>query len=408
MTMTAPPRTSKAAAIVPSTATNLREMERELNLIFLERTEVLRALFVTLLAAANGFILGPPGTAKSEMLEMLCMSFPGAKYFRVLMDKMMGKEDIAGAIDVPDYVKNGHWGRDITDTLMDCHLALLDETGNTGPLVMNTMLTAMNERRNKPNGKWIDIPAISIFGASNFYLEDMPAAWDRFLTRVEVDDIQEDANFEIFLARKAGTIAIPPITTLVALADLQYAIKHDVPAVTLPSGVQDAIRQLRVDLRGEGINASTRRWGQATRLVQANAFLEGRTVADEDDLQPLQHCLWENPTDRLTVKRKVLALTSPVTKLAVELAGMLDSISAEVDARTGMNVSTSDRAAYGGTAQFEINEIQTKLTEGLEDANRQGRSTTQLAAVGQQIKTLRAKVYVVCMNVTPERAANMP
>lgn len=390
-----------------STDASLRSLELQLNEIFLERRDPIRALLITLLAAENGFILGPPGTAKSELLEMLCKSFIGAKYFRVLLDKMMGKEDLAGAINVPDYVQNGHWGRDVTDTLMDADVALLDEVGNTGPMVMNLLLTAMNERRNKPNGQWIDIPLISSFGASNFYLQDMPAAWDRFLVRFEVEDLQDDASFEEFIARQCGK-ARPQISTFIPLEDLRHAIGIEVPKVIVPAGVQDAIGQLRSDLRAESINASTRRWGKLPRLIQASAYLNGRTVADEDDLQIAQHVLWDQPSDRDTVRRKVLAFTSPVTKAAMELEAQLDSISAEVDARSGQATSIAERAAYGGTAHYEIGEITTKLTATLEQANRDQRDTSALHAVSDKIKALRTKVYVQCMNVPADRAAAMP
>lgn len=404
MTVAAPPRPTTTAT---PTYQLLCQLETELNASFLERNEAIRALIITLLAGENGFILGPPGTAKSELLEALCRAILGAKYFRTLMDKQMGKEDLGGAIDVPDYIANGHWGRDVTDTLMDAHVALLDEAGNTGPMVMNMLLTALNEGRNKPNGVWQDIPLISAFGASNYWLEDMPAAWDRFLVRFEVDDLQEDASFETFYARQCGTVARPTISTLINLADLQHAIGVEVPKVIIPAGVQDAVRQLRTDLRGESIIPSTRRLGKTAKLIKASAYLNGRTVADEDDLQVLQHVLWENVADKLTVKRKVLALTSPITRTALELAAQLDSISAEVDARRGQNTSMEDRAAYGGTAQFELNEVQSKLTKTLEQANREQRSTVALDQVADQVKSVRTKIYIECMNVTPERAARM-
>lgn len=385
----------------------LRSLETELNMIFLERRDAIRALLIALLSKQNGFILGPPGTGKSELLETLCKAFIDAKYFRILLDKMMGKEDIAGAISVPDYVQKGDWHRDVTDTLMDAHLALLDEVGNTGPMIMNLMLTALNERRNKPNGVWQDIPLISAFGASNFELEDSPASWDRFLIRFKVEDIQDDANFEILFGRKCGTLVTPQVTTLINLADLQHAIAHEVPKVIVPTGVQEAVRSLRADLRAEGITVSTRRNLQFARTIQASAYLDGRMTADEDDLLIGQHILWEQFTDQKTVQRTVLAYGSPIRKLAGELATQLDSISAEVDSRSGQKSSIEDRAAYGGTAHHEINEIQTKLTKAVEDANREGRNTSMFDPVSDQIRSVRAKVYVQCMNVTPERAAMM-
>lgn len=405
MTVATKPRPATVASPLGLNV-QLLELERELNTVFLARRDPIRTLLTCLLAAEHAFILGPPGTAKSELLEAICRAFIDAKYFRVLMDRQMGKEEIAGAIDVPDYVATGHWGRNTTDTIADAHIAFLDEVGNTGPLVMNMLLTAMQERMNKPNGQWVSIPLISLFGASNYWLEDMPAVWDRFPVRFEVGYLVEDADFDALYERACLPETRPRITTQIALQALQSAIAKDVPAVIVPPGVRDAIRQLRSDLRGESIIVSDRRWAKTAKLIKASAFLNGRSTADEDDLQILKHVLWEQPSDQLTVARKVLGLQSEVARAAADMGSMLDSILAEVDARRGMKIT--ERAAHGGTAQFELNQVQERLTATLEKANREGRSTDALEALGRQIRQVRTQVYITCMNIDADRAASLP
>lgn len=386
-------------------AVELRQLETELNVFFLERRDPIRTTLTCMLAAANGFILGPPGTGKSLMLETICRAIVGAKYWRILLDRQMGKEDSFGAHDIPKYLSGGGWSRDITDTFADAHLALLDECGNVGPAVMNAYLTIMNERQYKPNNSWIDVPLISAFGASNFWLEDMPAMWDRFPVRFTVDNMQDEGNFMLLMERASGNQPGPQITTTIDLADLQQAIKVDVPNVVIPPALIEAFREIRADLSREGIVLSNRRWVTMWPLVKGAAFMEGRTVAQDDDLAIMQHMAWELPEHAELVRPLILGRTNPLVKVAMEWIKQIDSISTEVNARKGKAVT--ERADYAGTANFELDQIEVKLAKAITDATDLGRNTIALDEVRDSLQACRIKVYVDAMGTPPERAANM-
>ena len=396
----APPITSA----VPAT---MRQLETELNATFFERREAIRTILITLLAKQHGFILGPPGTAKSALLEAICRSIVGGKYWRILLDTQMGKEEVFGQIDQGEFLRSSQWGRDVTDTFADCHVALLDEIGNTGPSVINPMLTALEERRFKPNGHWINLPLLSAFGASNFMLDErMIAAWDRFMVRFSVDGIAEDANFMALLRQSSGQLPrASSISTTIALADLQHAIDVEVPAVLMTEGVLDSMRQLRSDLRAEQVRPSDRRWAKSVDLLKASAYLDGRSSVDEDDMQILRDVLWDVPEQYTLVERKVLATTSPMTRIAMDIAAQLDEITAELEARKGKSVA--ERAAYGGTAQYEAGEISKKLEQAFAQATAAGRNTSRLETVREQLFRTRVDIYVEAMNTPRERAERM-
>lgn len=394
------PSAPTVTSAVPAT---LRQLEIELNEKFFERRDAIRTILITLLARQHGFILGPPGVAKSELLESICKAITGANYWRVLLDRQMGKEEMFGQIDQARFLKDGVWARDIRDTFADCHVALHDEAGNTGPSVMNPALTAMNERRFNPGDGWMDIPLISAFGASNYVLdESMIAMWDRYTTRFTVGDIVEDGNFLALMRQSSGMQARPVITTAVDLSDLLRAINVEVPSVVVPEHVLEALRQLRSDLKAEQITPSTRRWANSMRLLQASAFLDGRSVVDEDDLAIERHVLWDRPDQEQLVERKVMALTSPMTRVAMELSAQLDEIDAEIDARAGTAVV--DRAAYGGTAQYETGVIAKKLEQQIAQAISEQRNTTVLEQVREQVVQTQIKTLVQCMNMPADRA----
>ena len=62
----------------------LLAIESEMQGMFLERESEIRGLLVGLLARQHVLLLGPPGTAKSEMTEELCSRI-GGFYFRWLL-----------------------------------------------------------------------------------------------------------------------------------------------------------------------------------------------------------------------------------------------------------------------------------------------------------------------------------
>jgi MoxR-like ATPase len=389
-----------------------RQITSELSLQFFERTEEIDALACTMLAKQHGFILGPPGVGKSNLVEELCLRIESARYWDILMDRQLGKEESFGPTDIALYEQTsksgqkGIWQRDTENTLLDAHVVFVDEVGKAGPASLNPYLRAFNERKFRNGKTTISLPLITAIGASNEYLEpELAAMWDRFLVRLRVGDLEQDSNFAALLDQAVSKSTAPAVRTTVHLTDFQHAVDFGVPAIKLPPGVVDSIVKLRKELRAEEIMPSPRRWKQAVRLLQAAAYMGERSVVDDDDLQILQHVLWDVEAQIPTVQKKVLALTSPITKAALEIQQMLDEISGRVDSLKGKN--GDERAAYGGEAQFKLTEIKKDLNKLTEDANRQGRSTSRLDALHVGIKAIKQKVFIETLNVPEDRAKRM-
>jgi MoxR-like ATPase len=387
------------------TATKMTAIIKELGDEFFERREHIEALLIADLAGQHTFLLGPPGTGKSLLVRATNARYTGAQYWETLFDRQLPMETIFGPIDILEFERSGNWHRRTEGYLPTAHKAFGDEVGRAGPAVLNPLLTLLNERLYHNNSTPTPVPLISFVGASNELLEpELAAVWDRFLIRMIVAPIQEPSNFAALLA-SAVVKPVPVTPTTISLAELRHAMDVEVPAVTLPPGVIDTILQLRVQLRAEQIEPSDRRWKQCVRLLQASAYLNGRSAVDEDDLAILRHVLWDVVEQIPTVERRVLSLTSPMTKAALEFAGQLDDINTELNARRGQALES--KAAYGGTANFKLTEIAKKLNDLIEDANRKGRSTARLEAVKDQLRATKVAVFVTCMNMPPERAKLM-
>lgn len=385
-------------------ATAFRDIVAELGGQFFERREVLEALVVTVLARQHAFLLGPPGTAKTELCRAICNRIIGARFWSILFDRQLGKEEVFGPIDLAKYDKTGKWERNIEDTIADCHLAFGDEAGKAGPSVMNQLLTALNERQFKPNGAWIDLPLVSFIGASNELFEpELAAIWDRFLVRLKVDYLQEPGNFAAMLSTAVKRNG-QPVTT-VTLEELEYVTRNVIPAIPIPPGVIDTILQLRLDLRAEQIVPSDRRYKQAMSLLQASAFMRGGAVVDEDDLPVLRYVLWDDEKQITKVEEKVLKLSSEFTRKALEFMQMIDDWNKGIDDRR--SEPDQAKAAYGGEIQYKVSETNKELATLIELANREGRSIARLDAVRVALRALKVKVYTECMKMDEKRAERM-
>ena len=388
-------------------AKRCREIVQYQNSKFLERTSINEASLVTLLAGAHAVIYGPPGTAKTDMIESLCGLVEGAKFGSWLLDKQMGKDELFGQWDLAKYDQHGIWERDIADTVGDCHVIFWDEVYRSGPAVLNTLLTLMQGRKVKPGKVWVPAPVVSIFGASNDYPEPELAAFDdRWLVKLVVDYLVEMSSLATLLHSAVinpGALAAAPTPPTITVDELNFVTSQVIPAIQLPSGIVETMLKLRAQLHSDEVKFSDRRLKQSVRLIQATAFLNGRTTVDDDDLTILQHVLWGQPEQRDKVTRAVMSLTSEFTQAAQTYTDLVAEWGRGIDARKAK--SKEERAQYGGEVQFKVSEGKKEIDTLIEKAKRQGRSTVRLEEVKTSFRGIQQKVLTDCMNIAPDRAA---
>jgi MoxR-like ATPase len=296
------------------TAADLRKIVSEMSAMFSEREPVIRSLVVTVLARQHSLLLGPPGAAKSALARELTARFDGANYWEILLSKFVTPPQIFGPVDVAALTAKGEYRQVFEGHATDCHIAFLDEIFKCGDAALNSMLAYLNERVYHPEagGAPVGCRLIAAITASNELAQTdaLEAMFDRLLVRIEVGHIKDPSNFAAFLGSAAGSPA-PACPATVTLPDLITATQQDVPAVTVPDAVIDAICTLRAQLRRQEITVSDRRWKQAIRLLQASAYLDSRTEISAEDLVILKDVLWEQISQRANVEREVLTLVNP-------------------------------------------------------------------------------------------------
>jgi MoxR-like ATPase len=367
----------------------------ELSGQFFERGETARALVTAVLAEQHSLLLGPPGAAKSDLARALTGRITGAVYWEDLLGAFTDPKQIFGPIDVPALMR-GEYTQVLDGHATQAHIAFVDEIFKCGTGSLNAMLGWLNERLYHPEGGGdpIRCPLLAAVTASNELPSggaETAAIFDRLMVRLEVEYIKDPGNFAALL-RSGAVRGLPqPGFTTVSLADLQAAIEHEVPAVTVPDGTIDALGKLRTALRRRSLICSDRRWRQSVRLLQAAAYLDGRTAVSDADLDILRHVLWDSTADRRPVAEEVLTLVNPDARKALDLLDDIQGIERELEAKAGQ--SAQHLSEWGlKEANPKLSKAAAQLKTMRDAATASGRSTDAIDEVVTRLNAIYGRI----------------
>lgn len=373
-------------------------VEQELNGVLIARADVLRGVIVTAIAGHHGVLLGPPGEAKSLTVDMFRKRITDALGFKLLMTRFTTPEDVFGPISITQ-LKQDKYVRATAGYLPTAHVVFLDEPFKAGPSILNTLLMAMNEHLFVNDGKLVDIPLESLFGASNEMPQgdELGALFDRFTTRFWIDPLRA-ANLRRFMAEKRLTAAakaqaqatgVAAAPTTISLADLHELRARAVEAHgNMPDRAYDLYEDILRQLQAKGYKLpSTRRTGWAFDLVAANAAMAGRTKPTETDLTVLANCLWEHPKEARDVTNIVLKTCNPRLAVAQEHLDTVLSVQTTTIQYWGEQHSLSEKAAKITEARTKISEEGTALRKLVNEAKGAGEDYTQIDTVIAQVRS---------------------
>lgn len=313
-----------------------KSLEAEIASVCLERDEYVHGIVLALLARANVFLLGAPGTGKSMLADEVTARLKGASLFAVLMTRFTTPDEILGPVSLKA-LEQERLERVPTGMLQEAHVAFLDEVFKANSAILNALLTAMNERHVTVGGKRIKIPLFTMIGASNEgpQGEDLAAVYDRFVLRYVVPSLQSEDSLRKLLVAPRST-ATP--TVAVTLGDVQAA-QAEVDALPVSDAAANAALSIRLGLAQQGVRPSDRRLKASVQIARAEAWLAGRAQVDVEDLAVFVHTLWGENGERAKVRTVVYDVALPGLAKAMELYDLAveqQGVIASSDERTRM------------------------------------------------------------------------
>ncbi|KXZ46611.1 hypothetical protein GPECTOR_42g822 [Gonium pectorale] len=293
----------------------------------LERDVEVRLLLLAALCCEHLLLLGPPGTAKSELSRRLS-SLAGGTYFERLLTRFSVPEELFGPLSMKG-LENDLYVRQTDGYLPTAEVAFVDEIFKANSAILNALLTLLNERLFDNGNQRLQAPLLCLVGASNEMpeSEELDALYDRFLIRRTVAQVSNNQLFK--LARLAAGRSDHTLTgvavagngngvqeqqhPVLGMEDFRHTADAAYDAVDVPDSVIDLLTSLRNQLQDKcepPMYVSDRRFMKAVQMLQVVAFTDGRDQVSEYDCLLLEHVFGNRPDDGAKVRAAVLDLVA--------------------------------------------------------------------------------------------------
>ncbi len=308
--MVAPPPTPRNFAVdVARASAAFQDLARQMGAQFLDKQEIIRLMVVSAIAGEHMVIVGPPGTAKSAMIDMFAKLID-AKYFEYLLTRFTEPNELFGPVDISAF-REGRYTRRLENMLPTAEVVFLDEIFKSNSAILNSLLHVINERKFQNGPEVVPVPLISLYAASNEVPNDenLAAMFDRFLVRVLSDNLDSYHFHELMkkgialeLRKMTGrrgpndgprTGAPADLRPVISANDLRSIQQNFDKFMVFPEEFLTKYKGLVFQIRSEGISISDRRAVKLLKLFAASAVFDGRTRVHDGDFFILRH-IWNN------------------------------------------------------------------------------------------------------------------
>ena len=317
-----------------------------------EREHIVANVLLAVIAGQSVFLYGVPGTAKSLIARRISLAFKDAKHFEYLMQRFSTPDEVFGPVDIKE-LKEGRYIRKIEGYLPSANFAFLDEIFKSSPAILNTLLTIINEKIFRNDGKDVKVPLHALIAASNetpAQGSGLEALYDRLNMRLLVEPLKEWDNFKNLIEGKFEEANVNDnekitLDELNLITNGAKAVKFSPQSLEIIKEIRENIEKLNVkndqddssdpyqQSRQETSNnqilqenqsqiyVSDRRWKNLAHILKTSAFLNDRSEVLPADVLLLANCLWSEKEQIEAIKNIVTqsAGKNLSSKLIVEL-----------------------------------------------------------------------------------------
>lgn len=367
---------------------------RELNDACLEREEEINGLVIGLLTGVNVLLLGPPGVAKSYLVNLFTQMFGQGESFSWLLSKTSTPEELLGPISMKG-LKEDKYIHNIKGKLPSKKVAFLDEIFKANSSVLNSLLTLANERIFYNGGVRQATPLQLMVGASNEYPgADLAAFYDRFPIKYWVEPLKEKKNRIKLISQKRNRSL--PTPTVVFTSDEINELRALTLKVQFTETDSEILDNVFDELEKENLNVSDRTLAQmCPDIVCAHAMISGRDSVKGKDWQMLANTLWSKHTQKDMVSEKVGAVSDPwgqkIQAIQDTIVELMQSIPTPDVVKQGRMTGTEYVSQHTGRASEKFKDMQqtidnmktdtdtTEIEQLLKEASQRCVSFTQAA-----------------------------
>lgn len=165
---------------------------------FVAKQELIDLMLVAAVAQEPLLLVGPPGTAKSDLVLKFkdALGIADEDYFEYMLTRFTEPSEIIGPIDI-NQLRDGRYIRREQGKLPTAQLAFLDEIFKSNSAILNILLTIINEKKFYQDGVPQPVRLRVLFAATNEVPEqgELAALKDRFVLKAESLPVQEN-HFE--------------------------------------------------------------------------------------------------------------------------------------------------------------------------------------------------------------------
>ena len=268
----------------PNLPARLRALLDTLETGLVERRQSVRLCLLAALAGEHTLLIGPPGTAKSELARRLHTAFRDASYFERLLTRFSVPEELFGPLSIKA-LEDDRYERHTAGFLPDASIAFIDEVFKANSAILNALLTLLNEREFDNGAGRQRCPLISAIGATNEVPEDEvgEAFFDRFLVRLPISAVSTEGFGALLDAGSVRDWQAPEAELSLDREDLAR-LAAGAGAIAVPREIVAVLAELRQHFATVPLAVSDRRWVKIVWLLRVAAASDGRSAIATWDL----------------------------------------------------------------------------------------------------------------------------